>query len=122
MKKRLKIVFCAIIIVVLLIVGYAVYRCTIPVYFVYAVVPSDDGGKSEWKEVYKSCNYDDAWELFEYLNQHKEKGVKGYILLDKEMGILNYMIHSIRLDDEKSELTKNDILEIIKEHPENKLW
>ena len=86
MKKIIKRVFWTIIIVVPLIFGYVVYYCTIPIYFVYAVVPSDDGGKSEWKEVYKSCDHDDAWERFEYLNWHREKGVKGYVFYNKETG------------------------------------
>lgn len=36
--------------------------------------------------------------------------------------ILDYSVRSIKIEEEKSGLTKEDIQEIIKEHPENKLW
>lgn len=46
-----------------------------------------------------------------------------YSTVDEAMEtVVSYSVHSIRLEDEKSGLTKEDIQEIIKEHPENKLW
>ena len=36
--------------------------------------------------------------------------------------VVSYSVHSIRLNDEKSELTREEIQEIINEHPENKVW
>ncbi|MBP5375156.1 MAG: hypothetical protein J6Y38_02345 [Bacteroidaceae bacterium] len=46
-----------------------------------------------------------------------------YSTVDEEKeAVVGYSVHSIRLTDEKSGLTKDDILEIIKEHPENKVW
>ena len=41
---------------------------------------------------------------------------------DETETVLDYSVRSIKLNDEESELTKEDIQEIIKEHPENKLW
>ena len=46
-----------------------------------------------------------------------------YSSVDEETEtVLDYSVRSIKLNDEESELTKEDIQEIIKEHPENKLW
>lgn len=46
-----------------------------------------------------------------------------YSSVDEETEtVLDYSVRSIRLEDEKSELTKEEIQEIIKEHPENKVW
>lgn len=36
--------------------------------------------------------------------------------------VLDYSVRKIKIDEENSGLTKEDIQEIIKEHPENKLW
>lgn len=36
--------------------------------------------------------------------------------------VIDYEMRSIRLDEEKSDFTKDEILEIMKEHPEFKLW
>lgn len=36
--------------------------------------------------------------------------------------VIDYEMRSIRLDEEKSDFTKDEILEIMKEHPEYKLW
>ena len=36
--------------------------------------------------------------------------------------VLDYEVRSISLDEEKTGYTKEDILEIVKEHPEFKLW
>lgn len=41
---------------------------------------------------------------------------------EKTETILDYSVRSIRIEEEKSGLTKKDIQEIIKEHPENKVW
>lgn len=41
---------------------------------------------------------------------------------EKTETVLDYSVRSIRIEEENSGLTKNDIQEIIKEHPENKLW
>lgn len=41
---------------------------------------------------------------------------------EKTETILDYSVRSIKIEEEKSGLTKEDIQEIIKEHPENKLW
>lgn len=86
MKKILKIVLYTIIIGFIFVTGYVVYLCSRPIYFVYAVIPPADGGRSEWKEVYKSNSHDQTWERYEYLNRHKEEGVKYYIFFDEETG------------------------------------
>ena len=36
--------------------------------------------------------------------------------------VTGYMVKSIRVDDTESGLTKKELLQLIKEHPENKLW
>jgi uncharacterized protein YllA (UPF0747 family) len=36
--------------------------------------------------------------------------------------VLDYDCKSIQLEDSEMDLTKEEILKIIKEHPENKLW
>lgn len=40
---------------------------------------------------------------------------------EKEL-VLDYEMRSISLDEEKSDFTKEEILDIVKEHPELKLW
>lgn len=46
-----------------------------------------------------------------------------YSTVDEEKeAVVGYSVHSIRLTDDKSGLTKEDIQEIVKEHPENKVW
>lgn len=34
----------------------------------------------------------------------------------------NYRINGFHVNDDQSGITKKEILEIVKEHPENKLW
>ena len=41
---------------------------------------------------------------------------------EKTKNVLDYSVRKIKIDEENSELTKEDILEVIEEHPENKLW
>ena len=46
-----------------------------------------------------------------------------YSEVDKEKEIItDYVVLSIKVAEEKTALTKEEILQIIKEHPENKLW
>ena len=41
---------------------------------------------------------------------------------EEQEKVLDYEVRSFSLDEEKSGLTKNEIFEIMKEHPEFKLW
>lgn len=36
--------------------------------------------------------------------------------------VMDYSVRSIKMEDDNCELTKEEILQAIKEHPENKLW
>ena len=81
MKQR----FLIIISFTLLLV-YLIYLCMPSKYIVYALIPTSNGGRCEWKEVYWSYSSKKALEKYRYLNQHKENGVKGYIFLNEETG------------------------------------
>ena len=46
-----------------------------------------------------------------------------YSEVDTEKEIItDYVVLSIKVAEEKTTFTKEEILQIIKEHPENKLW
>lgn len=49
-----------------------------------------------------------------------ESGVHSKV--DDNNRVSDYSAHGLKLVDTECPLTKEDILEIIKEHPENKLW
>ena len=82
MKKKIHIGI--IVIAALLIIGGVVLYCAMPKYIVYAVKGSQNG--AIWEEVYKSVCHDRAKAQYLYLNGHKEKGMKHYILVDEETG------------------------------------
>ncbi len=44
------------------------------------------------------------------------------IIEDEDNGVVGYDVRLCRPSKEENELSKNEILQIIKEHPENKLW
>jgi len=80
-----KVYICLSVIVALLIIGgFAIYYA-MPKYIVYAVRASD--GEFKLELVYTSIFRDKAEERYYYLNQHKEEGVKGYILKDTSTGL-----------------------------------
>jgi hypothetical protein len=46
-----------------------------------------------------------------------------YSSVDEEAKkVVGYDVRSVNHDDGKSEVTKEDVLRILKEHPENKVW
>lgn len=75
-------VVCLIIVVV---VAWLVWYYWLAIYVVYAVKKEaeDNGGR---EVVYRSMFFDKAKEKYLYLNCNKEKGVKYYILMNKEEG------------------------------------
>ena len=54
---------------------------------------------------------DDVFESWVYSTVDEEKEV-----------VLDYEVRSVMLGDEKSGYTKQEILDLVKEHPELKLW